>query len=98
MRAQETPQAGATENVSKHDPVSTNRIQAHEFNKRGLFIEIWWIELHRRSGMELAGYLFETDARFSLWRWLKRLPGYLRSRRISLRQALGLLKECWYSE
>jgi Sulfotransferase family len=61
--------------------------------------EIWWIELHCRKGMESAGYMLRTDACFSLWHWLKRLPGeslkgYLRSRRDSLRQWLGLLKEC----
>lgn len=63
--------------------------------------EIWWIELHCRRGMELAGYSFQTDARFSLRRWLKRLPGeswsgYLRARRGSLCQWLGLLKDCRY--
>jgi hypothetical protein len=63
--------------------------------------EIWWIELHCRRGMELAGYRLETDARFSLRRWLKRLPGeswfgYVRARRASLCQGLGLLKECRY--
>jgi len=63
--------------------------------------EIWWIELHCRKGMKLADYPLRTDARFSLWRWLKRLPGeswlgYLRGRRASLCQALGLLKECRY--
>lgn len=63
--------------------------------------EIWWIELHCRQGMELAGYPLQTDARFSLRRWLKRLPGeswfgYFRARRGSLCQGLGLLKECRY--
>lgn len=65
--------------------------------------EIWWIELHCRKGMELAGYPLKTDARFSLWRWLKRLPGeswggYIRSRRGSICQWLGLLKECRYNK
>jgi hypothetical protein len=63
--------------------------------------EIWWIELHCRKGMELADYPLQTDGRFSLWRWLKRLPGeswngYIRARRASLCQCLGLLKECRY--
>ena len=63
--------------------------------------EIWWIELHCRKGMELAGYPLQSDGRFSLGRWLKRLPGeslggYIRARRASLCQMLGLLKECNY--
>jgi hypothetical protein len=63
--------------------------------------EVWWIELHCRQGMEIAGYPLATDARFSLWRWLKRLPaeswtGYFRARRASLEQWLGLIKECRY--
>lgn len=63
--------------------------------------EIWWIELHCRQGMELAEYPFQTGARFSALRWLKRLPGeswpgYLRARRASLCQGLGLLKDCSY--
>ena len=63
--------------------------------------EIWWIEFHCRKGMELANYQFQTHARFSLWRWLKRLPGeswvgYVRGRRGSLTQSLGLMKECRY--
>jgi hypothetical protein len=65
--------------------------------------EIWWIELHCRKGMELADYPLQTNARFSLKRWLKRLPsesprGYLRARRDSLRQGLRLLKECCYNK
>ncbi|HEV2331257.1 MAG TPA: sulfotransferase [Verrucomicrobiae bacterium] len=65
--------------------------------------EIWWIELHCRNGMELNGYQLRTHARFSLLRWLKRLPdeslkGYLRARRDSLRQGLGLLKECRFDD
>ncbi len=64
--------------------------------------EIWWIELHCRQGMKLAGYPLQTEARFSLFRWLKRLPdeswgGYFRARRASLCQGLGLLKECRYT-
>ncbi len=63
--------------------------------------EIWWIELHCRQGMELAGYALQTDARFSLRRWLKRLPGeswfgYFRARRASICQGLGLLQDCRY--
>ncbi len=65
--------------------------------------EIWWIELHCRKGMELANYPFQTTARFSLLHWLKRLPdeswsGYIRARRASLCQGLGLLKECRYNK
>jgi PAS domain S-box-containing protein len=61
--------------------------------------EIWWIELHCRKGMDLAGYSLQTDARFSLRRWFRRLPGeswygYVRARRASLCQGVGLLKEC----
>ena len=63
--------------------------------------EIWWIELHCRQGMALANYPLETGARFSASRWLKRLPGeswpgYIRARRASLCQGLGLLKDCSY--
>lgn len=63
--------------------------------------EIWWIEFHCRKGMELAGYPLQTGGKFSLLRWLKRLPdeswsGYFRARRASLGQALGLVKECRY--
>jgi hypothetical protein len=63
--------------------------------------EIWWIELHCRKGMEVANYPLQTNARFSLSRWLRRLPdesgsGYFRARRGSLCQAFGLLKECRY--
>jgi Sulfotransferase family len=63
--------------------------------------EIWWIELHCRRGMELAGYALQSNARFSLRRWLKRLPGeswsgYIRARRASLCQGPGLLKDCRY--
>jgi hypothetical protein len=65
--------------------------------------EIWWIELHCRKGMDLANYPLQTNARFSLLRWLKRLPGeswfgYIRARRASLCQWLGLLKECRYDK
>jgi hypothetical protein len=53
--------------------------------------------------MKLANYPFQTNARFSLSLWLKRLPGeswagYVRARRASLCQWLGLLKECRYDE
>lgn len=65
--------------------------------------EIWWIELHCRKGMELAGYPLQTNGRFSVFRWLKRLPdeswnGYFRSRRGSLCQMFGILKECRYDK
>jgi hypothetical protein len=65
--------------------------------------EIWWIEFHCRKGMELANYPFQTNAHFSYARWLKRLPGeswagYIRGRRGSLTQGLGLLKECRYED
>jgi hypothetical protein len=63
--------------------------------------EIWWVELHCRDGMRLAGYPLETEAGFSLARWCKRLPGeswmgYLRARRGSLCQLTGLLADCRY--
>jgi hypothetical protein len=63
--------------------------------------EIWWIEMHCRKGMVLANYPFQTSAHFSWSCWLKRLPGeslwgYLRGRRGSLCQFVGLLKECRY--
>jgi Sulfotransferase family len=63
--------------------------------------EIWWIELHCRHGMELADYPRQTTGRFSLFSWLKRLPGeswtgYFRARRASLCQFMGWLKECRY--
>ena len=63
--------------------------------------EIWWIELHCRAGMALAGYELFTDADFSFPRWAKRLPGeswmgYLRARRGSLSQRAGLLTDCRY--
>ena len=65
--------------------------------------EIWWIELHCRKGMALANYPLQANGRFSLLRWLKRLPGeswngYVRARRASLCQMLGLLKECRYDK
>lgn len=64
--------------------------------------EIWWVELHCREGMRLAGYPLETDAQFSLARWRKRLPGesrlgYLRARRGSLCQLAGWLPDCRYT-
>jgi hypothetical protein len=65
--------------------------------------EIWWIELHCHKGMKLADYPLHTNARFSLTRWLKRLPGeswsgYFRARRASLCHWLGLLEECRYDK
>ena len=64
--------------------------------------EIWWIELHCRRGMELADYPLQTNGRFSLRRWFKRLPGeswtgYFRARRASFCQFMGWLKECRYN-
>ena len=63
--------------------------------------EIWWIELHCREGMLIAGYEPETDAGFSFSRWARRLPGesrrgYLRARKSSLCQWAGLLQDCRY--
>ncbi len=63
--------------------------------------EIWWVEWHCREGMDIAGYGLVTDAKFSLSRWLKRLPGesrrgYLRARKSSLCQMAGLLSDCRY--
>ena len=64
--------------------------------------EIWWVEMHCRQGMLIAGYPLQTDGRFSFSRWLKRLPGeswggYLRARRASLCQLAGLLEDCRYA-
>ncbi len=61
--------------------------------------EIWWIEFHCRKGMRVANYPLQTGGRFSPARWLKRLRdesrgGYIRARRASLCQVLGLLKDC----
>jgi hypothetical protein len=63
--------------------------------------EIWWIEMHCRKGMQIAGYQLETDGKFSLARWSRRMAGeswggYLRARRGSLCQLAGLLDECRY--
>jgi hypothetical protein len=65
--------------------------------------EIWWIELHCRQGMVIADYPLQTDARFSLARWLKRLPGeswsgYFRARRASVSQWRGWIPECNYAK
>jgi len=65
--------------------------------------EIWWIEFHCRKGMSLANYPLQTSGRFSLSRWLKRLPdesrtGYIRARRASLCQLIGGLRECRYPD
>jgi hypothetical protein len=64
--------------------------------------EVWWVETHCRRGMLMAGYPLQTEGRFSLSRWLKRLPGeswggYLRARRGSLCQLAGLLEDCRYA-
>jgi hypothetical protein len=63
--------------------------------------EIWWIEMHCRKGMQIAGYQPETDCKFSLARWCRRMSGeswggYLRARRGSLLQLAGLLEDCRY--
>ncbi|MDB6021015.1 MAG: sulfotransferase [Pedosphaera sp.] len=63
--------------------------------------EIWWVDLHCRKGMMLAGYEPKTKARFSFARWSKRLPGeswggYLRARKSSLCQMAGRLEDCRY--
>jgi hypothetical protein len=63
--------------------------------------EIWWVEMHCREGMALAGYGLESDAKFSLRRWGKRLQGeswrgYLHARKSSLCQLAGLIQECRY--
>lgn len=63
--------------------------------------EIWWVELHCRKGMELANHPLQTGGRFSLSRWLKRLPeetwgSYLHARFTSLCELLGLLKDSRY--
>jgi hypothetical protein len=63
--------------------------------------EMWWVEMHCRKGMLMAGYQLRSDGRFSFKRWLKRLPGescggYLRARRASLCQLAGLLEDCRY--
>ncbi len=64
--------------------------------------EIWWIEMHCREGMQLAGYQMQTGGKFSFGRWSKRLPGeswsgYLRARRGSLCQLAGALEDCRYN-
>jgi len=64
--------------------------------------EVWWIDMHCREGMLIAGYQPQPDAGFSFARWAKRLPGeswsgYLRARRGSLCQWAGLLKDCRYN-
>ena len=63
--------------------------------------EIWWVELHCRKGMDLANHPLQTGGRFSLSRWLKRLPdepwgSYISARFTSLCELLGLLKDCRY--
>jgi hypothetical protein len=63
--------------------------------------EIWWIEMHCREGMQIAGYRPDTDCRFSFARWSTRMSGeswggYLRARRGSLCQLAGLLEGCRY--
>ena len=79
--------------------ISTDSVD--QWKKELTEAEVWWIELHCRPGMQLAGYDLQTDGRFSLSRWLRRLPGesrvgYLRARRASLCQFAGLLEHCRY--
>jgi hypothetical protein len=64
--------------------------------------EIWWIELHCREGMTMAGYRLQSDAAFSFKRWAQRLPGeswngYLHARKSSLCQMTGWLEDCRYN-
>jgi hypothetical protein len=63
--------------------------------------EIWWVEMHCREGMRIAGYQPETNCRFSFARWFKRISGeswsgYVRARRGSLFQLTGFLEDCRY--
>ena len=89
-------------NSSFHEEFSSISAQSVDHWKSQLTEdEIWWIEMHCREGMRIAGYQLRTDGRFSLTRWLKRLPGeswggYLRARRASLCQLAGLLEDCRY--
>ena len=39
--------------------------------------EVWWIERHCWRGMQIAGYPLQTGGKFTLTRWLRRLPGEL---------------------
>lgn len=64
--------------------------------------EIWWVDIHCRAGMAAAGYEPAASARFSFGRWMRRLPGesvggYLRARKSSLCQMMGVLEDCRYS-
>jgi hypothetical protein len=89
-------------NSSFHDALSGISAQSvHQWKSELTEDEVWWIEIHCREGMRLMGYQLQTDGRFSLRRWLKRLPseswsGYLRARRGSLCQIMGLLEHCRY--
>ena len=63
--------------------------------------EVWWIERHCWRGMQIAGYPLQTGGKFTLTRWLRRLPdeswgGYFRARRASLCQHAGWLENCSY--
>ncbi len=90
-------------NSSFHNAFSGISAQSVEHWKSELTAdEIWWVEMHCRQGMLIAGYPLQTDGRFSFGRWLKRLPGeswggYLRSRRGSLCQLAGLLEDSRYA-
>ena len=89
-------------NSSFHDAFSGISARSVDHWKHDLTEdEIWWVELHCRTGMLLAGYQPQTDGAFSVTRWLKRLPGeswggYLHARWASLCQLGGLLKDCRY--
>jgi hypothetical protein len=89
-------------NSSFHQAFSGISAQSIDHWKKDLTEdEIWWVEMHCREGMRLAGYALQTDGKFSFTRWLKRLPGetwggYLRARRASLSQQAGLLEHCRY--
>ena len=90
-------------NSSFHNSFSGISAQSVEHWKSELTAdEIWWVEMHCRQGMLIAGYPLQTSGRFSFSRWLKRLPGeswggYLRARRGSLGQLAGLLEDSRYA-
>ncbi len=89
-------------NSSFHDAFSGVSAQSVDQWKNELTEdEIWWIEMHCREGMQIAGYQTRTGGGFTFSRWSKRLPGeswsgYLRARRASLCQWAGLLEDCRY--
>ena len=64
--------------------IQSNRLD--QWKKELTQDEIWWIEMHCREGMRIAGYEPQSDAKFCLPRWAKRLAGeslggYLRARK-----------------